>query len=200
MSSSENDNVENTKKLIIAILGGGAVGKTSVTYKCLNKELIPDDIDTTLEDHYKFYPIIFEEKIQVEIIDTAGQEDYQNFFDTWVQSSEGFLLVFSLTDKNTFNVVKNKYNKIISIKGKNIPIILIGNKKDLENEREVQFEEAKKYANEKNIEYIETSAITGEKCHEAFLEIVKKVYLNKYSVKDFTNEIIIKKKCCCSII
>ena len=200
MSSSENDNVENTKKLIIAILGGGAVGKTSVTYKCLNKELIPDDIDTTLEDHYKFYPIIFEEKIQVEIIDTAGQEDYQNFFDTWVQSSEGFLLVFSLTDKNTFNVVKKKYNKIISIKGKNIPVILIGNKKDLENEREVQFEEAKKYANEKNIEYIETSAITGEKCHEAFLEIVKKVYLNKYSVKDFTNEIIIKKKCCCSII
>ena len=58
----------------------------------------------------------------------------------------------------------------------------------------------KKYANEKNIEYIETSAITGEKCHEAFLEIVKKVYLNKYSVKDFTNEIIIKKRCCCSII
>ena len=109
-------------------------------------------------------------------------------------------MVFSLTDKNTFNVVKNKYNKIISIKGKNIPVILIGNKKDLENEREVQFEEAKKYANEKNIEYIETSAITGEKCHEAFLEIVKKVYLNKYSVKDFTNEIIIKKRCCCSII
>ena len=65
MSSSENDNVENTKKLIIAILGGGAVGKTSVTYKCLNKELIPDDIDTTLEDHYKFYPIIFEEKYKL---------------------------------------------------------------------------------------------------------------------------------------
>ena len=168
MTSLEYNNEENTKKLTISILGGGAVGKTSVTYKCLNKELIPDDIDTTLEDHYKFYPIIFEEKIQVEIIDTAGQEDYQNFFDTWVQSSEGFLLVFSLTDKNTFNVVKNKYDKIINIKGKNIPIILIGNKKDLENEREVNFEEAKKYANEKNIEYIETSAMTGEKCHEVF--------------------------------
>ena len=192
MTSLEYNNEENTKKLTISILGGGAVGKTSVTYKCLNKELIPDDIDTTLEDHYKFYPIIFEEKIQVEIIDTAGQEDYQNFFDTWVQSSEGFLLVFSLTDKNTFNVVKNKYDKIINIKGKNIPIILIGNKKDLENEREVNFEEAKKYANEKNIEYIETSAMTGEKCHEAFLEIVKKVYLNKFNVNNFTNEIKIK--------
>ena len=200
MTSLEYNNEENTKKLTISILGGGAVGKTSVTYKCLNKELIPDDIDTTLEDHYKFYPIILEEKIQVEIIDTAGQEDYQNFFDTWVQSSEGFLLVFSLTDKNTFNVVKNKYNKIINIKGKNIPIILIGNKKDLENEREVNFEEAKKYANEKNIEYIETSAMTGEKCHEAFLEIVKKVYLNKFNVNNFTNEIKINKRCCCSII
>ena len=110
-------------------------------------------------------------------------------------------MVFSLTDKNSFNVVKNKYNKIINIKGKNIPIILIGNKKDLENEREVKFEEAKKYANEKNIEYIETSAMTGEKCNEAFLEIVKKVYLNKFNVQNFKNEITIKKSCCnCSII
>jgi GTPase KRas protein len=201
MTSLHYNDEDNNKKLTIAILGGGTVGKTSVTYKCLNKELIPDDIDTTLEDHYKFYPIIFEEKIEVEIIDTAGQEDYQNFFDTWIQSSEGFLLVFSLTDKNSFNVVKNKYNKIINIKGKNIPIILIGNKKDLENEREVKFEEAKKYANEKNIEYIETSAMTGEKCNEAFLEIVKKVYLNKFNVQNFKNEITIKKSCCnCSII
>ena len=60
MTSLEYNNEENTKKLTISILGGGAVGKTSVTYKCLNKELIPDDIDTTLEDHYKFYPIIIQ--------------------------------------------------------------------------------------------------------------------------------------------
>ncbi len=196
MSSSENDNVENTKKLIIAILGGGAVGKTSVTYKCLNKELIPDDIDTTLEDHYKFYPIIFEEKIQVEIIDTAGQEDYQNFFDTWVQYSDGFLLIFAINDLSTFDIVKKRYNKIITMKGNQIPIILIGNKKDLDNERKVSFKDAKNFANENKIQYYETSALNDEinECKNILLEITKKIFAKKF--KNNTN----KGECCCSLL
>ena len=142
---------------------------------------------------------VFGEIIEVEIIDTAGQEDYQNFFDTWVNYAEGFILIFSINDKNSYNVVQSKYNKIIARKGNNIPIILVGNKKDLVNEREVNDIDVKKFAKEKKINYIETSAITGENCQETFYEISKLVYIQKYNVKNIYDEIRIK-KCCCNII
>jgi small GTP-binding protein len=198
MSNYESEK-EEKKNIKVAILGGGAVGKTSVTYKCLKKEIESDEIDTTLEDHYKLFLEIFGEIIEVEIIDTAGQEDYQNFFDTWVNYAEGFILIFSINDKNSYNVVQSKYNKIIARKGNNIHIILVGNKKDLVNEREVNDIDVKKFAKEKKINYIETSAITGENCQETFYEISKLVYIQKYNVKNIYDEIRIK-KCCCNII
>jgi len=76
-------------------------------------EIELDEIDTTLEDHYKLFLEIFGEIIEVEIIDTAGQEDYQNFFDTWVNYAEGFILIFSINDKNSYNVVQNKITRLL---------------------------------------------------------------------------------------
>ena len=148
----ENSQKETLLKIFkIAFLGGSTVGKTTIAYRCLDRKLNPEEGDTTLEDHYKIYPEINNEKVEVEIIDTAGQDDYQNFFDTWVQYSDGFLLIFAINDLSTFDIVKKRYNKIITMKGNQIPIILIGNKKDLDNERKVSFKDAKNFANENKI-------------------------------------------------
>ena len=193
----ENSQKETLLKIFkIAFLGGSTVGKTTIAYRCLDRKLNPDEVDTTLEDHYKIYPEINDEKVEIEIIDTAGQDDYQNFFDTWVQYSDGFLLIFAINDLSTFDIVKKRYNKIITMKGNQIPIILIGNKKDLDNERKVSFKDAKNFANENKIQYYETSALNDEinECKNILLEITKKIFAKKFknNVKD--------EKCCCSII
>ncbi len=193
----ENNQKENLLKIFkIAFIGGSTVGKTTIAYRCLDRKLNPEEVDTTLEDHYKIYPEINGEKVEVEIIDTAGQDDYQNFFDTWVQYSDGFLLIFAINDSSTFDIVKKRFSKIITMKGNDIPIIIIGNKKDLENERKVLFKDAKNFANEKKVQYYETSALNDEnnECKNILLEITKKIFAKKFknNVKD--------EKCCCSII
>ncbi len=193
----ENSQKETLLKIFkIAFLGGSTVGKTTIAYRCLDRKLNPEEGDTTLEDHYKIYPEINNEKVEVEIIDTAGQDDYQNFFDTWVQYSDGFLLIFAINDSSTFDIVKKRFSKIITMKGNDIPIIIIGNKKDLENERKVLFKDAKNFANEKKVQYYETSALNDEnnECKNILLEITKKIFAKKFknNVKD--------EKCCCSII
>ena len=193
----ENSQKETLLKIFkIAFLGGSTVGKTTIAYRCLDRKLNPEEGDTTLEDHYKIYPEINNEKVEVEIIDTAGQDDYQNFFDTWVQYSDGFLLIFAINDLSTFDIVKKRYNKIITMKGNQIPIILIGNKKDLDNERKVSFKDAKNFANEKKVQYYETSALNDEnnECKNILLEITKKIFAKKF--KKNTN----KGECCCSLL
>ena len=193
----ENNKKENLIKIFkIAFIGGTTVGKTTIAYRCLDRKLNPDEVDTTLEDHYKIYPEINDEKVEIEIIDTAGQDDYQNFFDTWVQYSDGFLLIFAINDLSTFDIVKKRYNKIITMKGNQIPIILIGNKKDLDNERKVSFKDAKNFANENKIQYYETSALNDEmnECKNILLEITKKIFAKKF--KNNTN----KGECCCSLL
>ena len=193
----ENSQKETLLKIFkIAFLGGSTVGKTTIAYRCLDRKLNPEEGDTTLEDHYKIYPEINNEKVEVEIIDTAGQDDYQNFFDTWVQYSDGFLLIFAINDLSTFDIVKKRYNKIITMKGNQIPIILIGNKKDLDNERKVSFKDAKNFANEKKVQYYETSALNDEnnECKNILLEITKKIFAKKF--KNNTN----KGECCCSLL
>ncbi len=193
----ENSQKETLLKIFkIAFLGGSTVGKTTIAYRCLDRKLNPEEVDTTLEDHYKIYPEINNEKVEVEIIDTAGQDDYQNFFDTWVQYSDGFLLIFAINDLSTFDIVKKRYNKIITMKGNQIPIILIGNKKDLDNERKVSFKDAKNFANENKIQYYETSALNDEinECKNILLEITKKIFAKKF--KNNTN----KGECCCSLL
>ena len=129
----------------------------------------------------------------MEILDTAGEEDFQNMMDMWISFGDGFLLVFAINDKNTFEAVKAKYNRILKGKhGVKCPILLIGNKVDLEDEREVTFNEAKHLADSWGIGYLETSAKTNFNCKEAFEKLAQKIVAMKKTdgVKD---------KCKCNI-
>ncbi len=135
---------------------------------------------------------------EVEILDTAGEEDYQNMMDMWISFGEGFLLVFAINEPESFEILKQKHDRVLKGKhGVKCPIILVGNKQDLANERKVTYDEAKQLADSWGVEYIETSAKTNFNCKEAFeklaLEIIK------------TKTLLSEKKCCfpfccCNII
>ena len=100
--------------------------------------------------------------------------------DMWISFGEGFLLVFAINDKESFNLLKVKHDRVLKGKhGDNCPILLVGNKQDLENERQVTYAEAKAQADAWGVEYIETSAKTNFNCKEAFEKLANTIVKNK---------------------
>ena len=176
----------------ITVLGKGVVGKSSLTYRFINYNA-PQEHDPTIEDRYKSNIQINGKDYEVEILDTAGEDDYQNMMDMWISFGEGFLLVFAINDEESFQVIKTKYERVK--KGKHntkVPILLVGNKQDLENDRKITYEEAKLLAAGWGVEYIETSAKTNFNCKEAFEKMAQKIVELKSSVDS-------EKKCKCNI-
>ena len=98
-------------------------------------------------------------------------------FDMRIKYGEGFLLVFAINDKNSFDLIPQKIERIIKEKhDEAFPMILVGSKQDLTNNREVSYDEAKQLADSWNIEYIETSAKNNFNCDEAFEHLAPKIY------------------------
>ena len=114
--------------------------------------------------------------------------------DMWISFGEGFLLVFAINDSESFELLKGKHDRVLKGKhGVKCPILLVGNKQDLENERKVTFAEAKQLADSWNMEYIETSAKTNFNCKEAFERLAQKIA----EIKSADGA---DKKCGCNII
>ena len=104
--------------------------------------------------------------------------------DMWISFGEGFLLVFAINDKESFNLLKGKHDRVLKGKhGVKCPILLVGNKQDLENERQVTYSEAKAQADSWGIEYIETSAKTNFNCKEAFEKLALAIASSKVQPK-----------------
>ena len=186
----------NPNSIKIAVLGKGVVGKSSLTYRFINYD-VSTEHDPTIEDRYKSNLNIEGTNYEVEILDTAGEEDYQNMMDMWISFGDGFLLVFAINDKESFNLMKSKHDRILRGKhGVKYPTLLVGNKQDLENERQVNYSEAKEMADKWGIEYIETSAKTNFNCKEAFEMLAQKIVQKKGKNSGKGG----KSRTCCNII
>mmetsp|Transcript_21095 Transcript_21095/g.21873 ORF Transcript_21095/g.21873 Transcript_21095/m.21873 type:complete len:175 (+) Transcript_21095:209-733(+) len=141
----------------------------------------PEIHDTTIEDQYKINTNVNGTECSVEILDTAGQEDYQSMMESWVAFANGFILVFCIDDADSYKVVKDRLEVIIQEKrqGKVPPILVLGNKADLQIDRAVQYEEAYSYCKGKGIEYLECSALTKHNVKEAFFKLFEKMINGK---------------------
>ncbi|KAJ6252499.1 ras-like protein [Anaeramoeba flamelloides] len=112
----------------------------------------------------------------LELIDTAGQDEYSAALDKYIQAGEGFLLVYSLTSRSSFNTAKWLYVKILRQKvDEALPIVLMGNKSDLENDRIVSRKEAEEFSKKNSLSYFETSAKSGKNIQESIQEVVIKL-------------------------
>ena len=99
------------------------------------------------------------EERQFKILDTAGEDDYQTMIDEWIKAANGFLLLFAINDKESFEALKAKVVRIKKNNKGDLPIILVGNKCDLESSREVEKQSAMDYAKTIGAKYYETSAL-----------------------------------------
>ncbi|MCQ2821454.1 MAG: GTP-binding protein [archaeon] len=145
-------------------MGKGVVGKTSIIYRFITGNKL-ENMEATIEDNYKTFENIGGSNIQINILDTAGEEDYQNLFDSWLRQADGIILVFAIDDKESFEQLNDKYDRILKnekIDDVKYPVVLVGNKCDLEDSRQVSQDEAKKFAKKIGGEYFEVSALTDQ--------------------------------------
>jgi small GTP-binding protein len=148
---------KNSHQVKISVLGKGNVGKSSLTYKFINYNT-PRIHDPTIEDKYKTVVDIDGSSCEIDILDTAGQDDYQNLLDSWINFAQGFLLVYAINDKESIVRLEKLRERILKIKRVSVPIVIVGNKCDLEGERVISESEAKELARLWGADYIETSA------------------------------------------
>ncbi|XP_057292986.1 ras-related protein Ral-A-like [Hydractinia symbiolongicarpus] len=159
----------------IVMLGSGGVGKSSLTSQFMYDEF-DEEYRPTKVDCYKKKVIVEGDEIHVDILDTAGQEDYAAIRDNYVRSGEGFLCVYSVCEPESFANATDFREHILRVKGQtkeNIPFILVANKVDLPDKRQVSKEDGEARASEWNIPYLETSAKTKENVDKAFHDLIK---------------------------
>jgi GTPase KRas protein len=135
----------------LVIVGGGGVGKSALTIQLIQGHFV-DEYDPTIEDSYRKQVNIDDETCLLDILDTAGQEEYSAMRDSYMRTGQGFILTFSITSRQSFNEATVFRDQIHRVKdADHVPIVLTGNKCDLEDERQVTTQEASALARSWNV-------------------------------------------------
>ena len=169
------------KQYKIVMLGSGAVGKSAITVQMVSGHFL-SSYDPTIEDSYRTTININNQDIILNILDTAGQEEFYALRDQYMRSGDGYIIVFSITSITSFlevNAIKEQLNIILDADNNTlIPIILVGNKCDLEEFRQVQSSDAQRLADEWRVKYFETSAKNKTNINRIFEELVYLIEAN----------------------
>jgi small GTP-binding protein len=160
----------------VAVMGPGSVGKSAITLQFVRSEFV-SVYDPTIEDMFQKNTLVDGVACRLDILDTAGQEDYTALRSTWMRERDGFILVFSIIDQRSFEELNSFYEQLADIHEDSMPpVILVGNKADLESNRQVSVEEGRRLAHDYGaVTYIETSALTAQNIEESFEALVRAI-------------------------
>ena len=198
MSTNKN----NIKRTILnfALLGESTVGKTQIIRRFYNFEFMTEAIGTIGVDfQIQTYELKNKNKIKIKVWDTAGQERYNMVITQLTQNCQGIILVYDITKKTTFDKLNEWYQKLQQKVTKKCPVIIVGNKSDLENYREVKFQDGKLFADKLNCKFFETSAKENQNIKTIFDELINEsyeIYKNEFSDNIALTDIKKKRKKC----
>ena len=160
----------------IVVLGGGAVGKSAITIQFIQGHFI-DKYDATIEDIYR-KPFETDGVSSVlTIIDTAGQDSFTTMREQYMRRGKGFLLVYSITDAESYQTLKKIYAQLRRTKGENawIPVVVVGNKSDLAAQRAVSIDEGRLFAQQTRGDYVEITAKDRKQVEKVFDMLVRSI-------------------------
>ena len=169
--------MSDLKEIKIIVLGSSKVGKTSLLKRYFKNEFDESFLSTIGIEFTTQYFKFDDEKVRVDYIDTAGQETFRAISANYIKKADGVILIFDITERSSFELINmwvdeiNKNNNI-----NNIGKILLGNKIDLEEQREVEIDEGENLASNIKCKYMEVSAKTGDNVTNAMEEIAKNSY------------------------
>ncbi|NWV58142.1 RASN GTPase, partial [Daphoenositta chrysoptera] len=171
----------------LVVVGAGGVGKSALTIQLIQNHFV-DEYDPTIEDSYRKQVVIDGETCLLDILDTAGQEEYSAMRDQYMRTGEGFLCVFAINNSKSFadiNLYRHGWGwgtgtgqgqeQIKRVKDSDdVPMVLVGNKCDLPT-RTVDTKQAQELAKSYGIPFIETSAKTRQGVEDAFYTLVREI-------------------------
>ena len=174
----------------ILLLGDACVGKTCLISRYANGVFKDDYISTVGFDFISKQEIINDKNINVKLWDTAGQERYKALTPSYLRGADGVVLVFDVTNSETFDNLKFWLDSLKNNLGENnsfLPVVINGNKIDIDD-RDISNDDANKFAQENNYKYFETSAKSGVGVDELFREIVNQILENKEKTDEVKEE------------
>ena len=159
----------------LVVFGAGAVGKSALTIQFVRGYFI-SDYDPTIEDSYKRALAVDDGNIQLDILDTAGQDDFAPLRTSYMRQGEGFILVYAIDDRASFEEVEVLHRDLIRTKGRaDLPVVICGNKCDLEDRRVVSKTEGEELADNLRAKFFETSALDDVNIEDAFRALVREI-------------------------
>eukprot|EP01038_Epipyxis_sp_PR26KG_P006231 gene6231-8586_t len=160
----------------LLIVGDSGVGKSCLLLRYSDDSFTSSFI-TTIGIDFKIKSILCgDSKVKLQIWDTAGQERFRNITTAYYRGAMGILLVYDVSDENSFTNVRNWMRQIDQNAAEKVNRILIGNKSDVDaSERKVSFEKGQALASEYGIKFFETSAKLNSSVDEAFMSIAKDI-------------------------
>jgi Ras-related protein Rab-8A len=176
MDSKKEKDDPNMKQMKLMILGDQAVGKSSLLLRYTEDNFSLNMMGTAGIDLKKKIVTIEEETIKVMIYDTAGHDRFRQITKVQYKGSKGIILVYDVTDRKTFESVSSWMDHIKENADDDVEIMLVGNKIDMMEKRDVTKEEGIILAQKFGVSIVETSALTGVNVEQAFLTIIQTVY------------------------
>ena len=162
----------------VLLLGDSDVGKSSLILRYTDETFNSKLVNSIGVDFKMKKREIDGKIIKVQIWDTAGHERFRSITYSYYRGANSIIIVFDLSDKKSFISITEWLKQIEKHAKENVFKFLVGNKSDLVDERQVAYEEAKQYADEHDLPYIETSAKEGININELFDSSIK-TFLNK---------------------
>jgi len=159
----------------LIVIGDAATGKSCILHRFTQNKFKSDSTHTI---GVEFGSRVIEtggKNLKLQVWDTAGQERFRSVTRSYYRGAAGCVLVYDISSRESFNHVLAWLNDARSLATSNLVICLVGNKTDLQNDREVTFLEASRFAQDNDIMFVETSAKNGENVEEAFVKVARSI-------------------------
>lgn len=188
------------RKYNLVVMGSGGVGKSALTVQFVQGVFV-ERYDPTIEDSYRKQVEVDGEQCMLEILDTAGTEQFTAMKDLYMRNGQGFVLVYSITTASSLHELQQLRNNILRIKDDDdVPIILVGNKCDLEREREVTQSQGASLARAFNCHFLEASAKEKINVNEIFYTLVRLINEKIPKIEEPIRQRQAGKRGCCTLL